>query len=178
MDDLLQWAQSGVVSSGVGTGEGDLTRLAQVALPTLIDPRTKPSRSRPNRGRKKRTNRSPLAEPPWDILEATGYAIPPDITCIPNTPVNWRRGPNYTRWRAEVHAMWGHDCHLCGHPGANTADHLVPLSLWSNQPYDARLSRPAHGIDACDTCHVKCNTSRSNKALARQIATYQPPVTL
>lgn len=170
-NDLLQYAQT---LPGVGdVGGADLVRGAQVSPPTI-----KPPRSRPNRGRKKRTNRSPLAEPPWELLAGTGYTIPRDIKCLSYTPVNWRRGPDYAVWRKAVHAMWGYRCHLCGHPNAHTADHLVPLALWSNQPYDARLSRPAHGIEGCPTCKLKCNSSRGYRALATEIGKYQPPIAL
>lgn len=171
-DDLLQWAQG---SPGVGENRGaDLLGEAQVRPPT---PTNKP-RSRPNRGRKKRTNRSPLAEPPWELLRATGYPIPPDVQNLWHTPVNWRKGPDWALWRYQVHAMWGYICHLCGHDNAHTADHLVPLSVWSNQPYDARLSRPAHGIEGCPTCGIKCNSSRGNRQLAIEIGQYKPPIEL
>jgi hypothetical protein len=171
LNDLLQYAQA---LPGVGEAGGiDLVKTSRV-----VPPAPKPSRSRPNRGRKKRTNRSPLATPPWELLEGTGYPIPRDIKCLSYTPVNWRRGPEWARWRKAVHEMWGYRCHLCGHPNAHTADHLVPLSLWSNQPYDARLSRPAHGIDGCPTCEVKCNSSRGNRQLAIDIGQYKPPIAL
>ena len=174
-NDMLSWASS----PGVGDASGaDLVAYAPVAPEVLIDPRTKKVRHRPNKGRKKRTNRSPLAEPPWELLHATGYPIPPDLKNLRTTPVNWRRGPSYNLWKVRVREMWGTTCHLCGHGEAYTADHLVPVSLWSNQPYDARLSRPAHGIDGCPTCYVKCNSSRGNRQLAIDIGNYKPPITL
>lgn len=174
MNSLLQWAQT----PGVGdAGGADLTSQSGVRPP--VPPALKKSRSRPNRGRKKRTNRTPaLVEPPWELLRATGYPVPVDIKCLSNSPINWRKGPPWVKWRAGVHAMWGYRCHLCGHDNAHTADHLVPLSVWSNQPYDPRLSRPAHGIEGCPTCHVKCNSSRGNRELAREIGNYKPPVAL
>jgi len=173
-DDLLQYAQD---PSGVGGLRGpELLAMATPVPP--IDPRTKPSRSRPNRGRKRRYIGPLLAEPPWDILKATGYPIPPDLTPLPIVPPMWRRGPRYQEWRVQVHSMWGTTCHLCGHEQAHTADHLVPLSTWGNQPYDPRLSRPAHGIEGCPTCYVKCNSSRGNRALAIQIANYRPAIEL
>lgn len=179
---MLQWAQP---PNGVGeTGGLDLLGMAQPAPPP-IDPRTKKVRRRPNRGRIKRTDRTPgLDAPPWDLLEATGYPIPRDIQCLPYTPINWRRGGYYLSWRKEVHARWGHTCHLCGHGEAYTADHLIPLSVWSNQPYDARLARPAHGVvqpdgsEGCPTCYVKCNSSRGNRQLAIDIKNYRPPIAL
>lgn len=180
-DDMLQWAQG---SPRVGDGGLDLLLLVQPAPPP-IDPRTKKVRRRPNKGRTKRTDRTPgLLIPPWDLLEATGFPIPRDIECLPYSPPNWRDGPRWKLWRQQVHGMWGYTCHLCGHGEAYTADHLVPLSVWSNQPYDARLARPAHGVmqpdgtDGCPTCYVKCNSSRGNRQLARDIANYRPPIAL
>lgn len=172
--DLLQWAQS---SNGVGDGGGQAPHVE--TLPPEQRAAMKKSRSRPNNGRKKRTNRNPpLETPPWDMLRETGYTIPPDIECMGYTPTNWRRGPKYQIWRREVHAIWGYTCHLCGHGNANTADHLVPLSVWPNQPYDARLSRPAHGVQGCATCGIKCNSSRGNKELALEVGNYQPAIIL
>lgn len=174
--DMLQWAQS---SSGVGEtpGSDDLTGLA-IILPGVPDPRLKKSRSRPNRGRKRRYIGPFLETPPWDILAETGYPIPPDLEVLTRVPPQWRAGDKADRWRKAVYAMWGHVCHLCGHEGANTADHLVPLSLWGNQPYDARISRPAHGIEGCETCFVKCNSSRGNRQLANAIRDYKAPIAL
>lgn len=171
---MLDWADS---SLGVGESQGgDLVAYAEV--PTLVAPQNKKTRHRPNNGRKKRTDRSPLAEPPWDRLRELGIYIPPGLTNLPYTPTNWRRGKEWVQWRVAVHAMWGTTCHLCGHGDANTADHLIPLSEWSNQPYDPHLSRPAHGVDGCPTCKVKCNSSRGNKQLAIHIRDYKPPVSL
>jgi hypothetical protein len=174
-NDMLRWVQT---SYGVGGIRGaDLLGEAQVRPP--VPPREKKVRHRPNNGRKKRTNRTPpLPEPPWEMLLATGYPIPRDIRCLSYVPTNWRRGTEYRVWRRRVHEMWGYRCHLCGHPNAHTADHLVPLSVWSNQPYDARLSRPAHGVEGCDTCGIKCNSSRGNRQLAIEIGHYTPPVVL
>lgn len=146
--------------------------------PEIPDPRVKKPRSRPNRGRKRRYIGPLLETPPWDILEATGYPIPRDLTPLPHVPANWRRGPTYVAWRQATFSMWGTVCHLCGHEGSNSADHLVPLSVWGNQPYDARLSRPAHGIEGCDTCSLKCNSSRGNKAWALHEREYQGAVRL
>lgn len=178
--DLLQWVQNSPI--GVGdTSRVDLVGYAEVALEVPIDPRLKKSRSRPNRGRMKRSDRLKpiLTAPPWGLLQATGYPIPGDLHILQGEmPFYWRRGPRYLAWRAAVFAMWGTHCHLCTHGGADSADHLVPLAAWANQPYDARISRPAHGIKGCPTCHVKCNSSRGNKALAIQIGQYKPPVTL
>jgi hypothetical protein len=74
--------------------------------------------------------------------------------------------------------MWGTTCHLCGHEGAGDADHLVPLSVWGNQPYEPMLSRMAHGVAGCETCGLKCNSSRGNKAMAIHIGQYQGAIRL
>lgn len=174
-DDMLQYAQ---VSPGVGEPTGaDLVELAQVA-PVVPN---KKERHRPNNGRKKRSDklRPHLSEPPWHLLRATGYPLPPDLKVLQGiTPRYWRQGPRADRWRKKVFEMWGRTCHLCNHPGADSADHLVPLAVWVNQPYDPRISRPAHGVAGCPTCKVKCNSSRGHRALAITIGNYKPPVGL
>lgn len=171
--DLLGWAQS---SHGVGD-QGGQDLIPREVLPTPQERAAmKKSRSRPNRGRKRRYIGPFLETPPWDILHATGYPIPPDLKILNRVPPQWRAGPKSRAWRVEVRAMWGTKCHLCGHEGAYTADHLVPLSLWGNQPYDARISRPAHGIEGCATCGIKCNSSRGNRELAIEVRNYQPAI--
>jgi hypothetical protein len=182
-DDMLQWGQ--VSPIGVGEGpEGELaTELARYAeLPSgLPDPRLKKPRHRPNNGRKRRFIGPLLTEPPWELLEgvrAAGYPIPPDLKCLAYVPSQWRASTKWRVWRDAVFAMWGDECHLCRHPKADSADHLVPLSAWGNQPYDPRISRPAHGVAGCPTCQVKCNSSRGNREFARQIGNYKPPVAL
>lgn len=179
-DDMLQWAQSSghVGPPGVGEVSGrDLVSGAQ-APPEIPDPRLKKPRHRPNKGRKRRRIGPLLTTPPWDLLEATGYPTPRDISCLNAVPPNWRRGPTYRAWRVRVHEMWGDTCHLCGHGKAHTSDHLIPLSKWGNQPYDPRLSRPAHGVEGCPTCKVKCNSSRGNRDFAIRIRDYKPPLDL
>lgn len=71
-----------------------------------------------------------------------------------------RGGRPYTRFCRAVYLMWGRTCHLCGHPGADSVDHLIPLSVWPDQPLDPTQARPAHGVAGCPTCGVKCNQSR------------------
>lgn len=163
---------------------GDLLRQAE-SPPTIPDPRLKKVRRRPNNGRTKRTNRNPpLTEPPWDLLRELGIPLPPLLANLPHLPSNWRRGPYYAQWRIQVHAMWGDLCHICGHPEAHSADHLVPLSVWPNQPYEPMLARPAHGViqpdgtEGCPTCYVKCNSSRGNRQLANLIRNYKPTIQL
>lgn len=49
-------------------------------------------------------------------------------------------------------------CWICGHPGSQTTDHVIPRSLLKDDSI-ANL-RPAHGVQGCPTCGRKCNTSR------------------
>lgn len=89
---------------------------------------------------------------------------PPDQEKIP-PPYQHRRGRVAARFKRRVYAMWGRTCHLCGHGGADSVDHLIPLSVWPDQPLDATLARPAHGVDGCPTCGVKCNQVRGASLL-------------
>lgn len=50
---------------------------------------------------------------------------------------------------------YGSICHLCGLPGADSSDHLVPRSLGGSDSLDNL--RPAHR---------RCNSSRGNKLLS------------
>lgn len=84
-----------------------------------------------------------------------------------------RHGRPYRRARTQMFAIYGDLCHLCGHPGARSADHLTPISVWPGQPVDPHLMRPAHGIEGCPTCARKCNTERGAGPLAQA----QPLVT-
>ncbi len=180
-DDLLQWAASpaGRVEAfpGVGVAPGaDLVQMAEIRPISVGKPR-----SRPNRGRKRRFIGPFLTAPPLEVVrdvEQAGYPVPADLAHLPRVPPCWRRGPAYVAWREATFAMWGYRCHLCNHPNAHTVDHLIPLAKWGNQPYDARLSRPAHGIEGCDECGLKCNSSRGHRELAKQIGQYKPPIAL
>lgn len=79
-----------------------------------------------------------------------------------------RSGRPYRRARQQMFAAYGTICHLCGHPGATEADHLVPISIDESQPVDYRGMRPAHGIAGCPHCPLvdgkrrKCNQARGN----------------
>lgn len=57
-------------------------------------------------------------------------------------------------------------CHLCGHRGADTVDHLVPLSMGGDVADPANLA-PAHGVHGCPVCKVKCNQARGNGSVIR-----------
>jgi 5-methylcytosine-specific restriction endonuclease McrA len=52
-------------------------------------------------------------------------------------------------------------CWICGHPGSQTADHVVPLALGGELLDPANLA-PAHGVQGCPTCGRKCNSARGD----------------
>ena len=55
-------------------------------------------------------------------------------------------------------------CWLCGHPGADAADHKVPLAQGGSDTVDNLA--PAHHFAECETCGVKCNRVKSDKLVA------------
>lgn len=59
-------------------------------------------------------------------------------------------------------------CHLCGHDGADQADHIGPRSL-NPELRDDDLSNlaPAHGVNGCPTCGEKCNQVKGNGTITR-----------
>lgn len=63
-------------------------------------------------------------------------------------------------------AEYGTTCHLCGKPGANTADHLIarryggPNELWNLRP-----------------AHKSCNSSRGARPLGEHRARFPLPTT-
>jgi 5-methylcytosine-specific restriction endonuclease McrA len=74
-----------------------------------------------------------------------------------------RRGldSTYDRARAAVLAA-SRLCWLCGHEGADQADHVLPRVL-GGMSTPANL-RPAHGSAPCPTCKVRCNQVRGAQA--------------
>ena len=56
-----------------------------------------------------------------------------------------RKGQEYSRRTLE---RYGTTCHLCGLPGANSADHVIPKSVRPDLTFDLDNLRPAH-----DTCN-------------------------
>jgi 5-methylcytosine-specific restriction endonuclease McrA len=65
-------------------------------------------------------------------------------------PVN---GPNVKRYNSAVFAAFGSTCHLCGRPGADTVDHIVPTSVAPARRWDVDNGRPAHR---------SCNSARGD----------------
>jgi hypothetical protein len=77
-----------------------------------------------------------------------------------------RKGRPYRTARQQMFEMYGTLCWICGHGGATDADHLVPISVDSEQPVDPHGMRPAHGVNGCPTCGRKCNQERGTRAVA------------
>ncbi|MGB3604228.1 MAG: HNH endonuclease [Gordonia sp. (in: high G+C Gram-positive bacteria)] len=70
-------------------------------------------------------------------------------------------GRRASRLRAATFDAWGTVCHICGLPGADSADHVIPRSLGGPDTLDNL--RPAH---------LACNQRRGNSPLKG------PPVTV
>lgn len=66
------------------------------------------------------------------------------------------------RKTGETLARWGRTCHLCGTPGATTADHLIPRSKGGTDDVEANL-RPAHH---------SCNSVRGDRDLPTWFAAH------
>lgn len=68
-------------------------------------------------------------------------------------------------------------CHLCGQPGADTADHLIP---WSQFPADQQ-HRADHPSNLAAAHDIPCNRIRGNRSItwaraeiARRLTTTAP----
>jgi len=60
-------------------------------------------------------------------------------------------------------------CHLCGHPGSDAVDHVIPLNPQPGHQAGTDTpdnKRPAHHAKPCPTCGIKCNRVKTNKAIA------------
>ena len=83
------------------------------------------------------------------------------------------RGPNGARYRTARAVVLEYDdtCHLCGHAGADQADHVLPRSQNPDMD-DADPSNlaPAHGVKGCPTCGEKCNQVKGDGTLTRPVA--------
>lgn len=65
------------------------------------------------------------------------------------------------KWRGIVLQVYGTTCHLCGKPGANSADHIIPRSKGGNDTLENL--RPAH---------QQCNAARTDMSLGEWFARY------
>jgi hypothetical protein len=68
---------------------------------------------------------------------------------------------------AAVLDTYGTRCHLCGHEGAESADHLVPRSdpdRGRALMYVVGNGRPAHH-KPCPVCGVRCQLRRKDKPI-------------
>ena len=61
-----------------------------------------------------------------------------------------RGGRPWRRLRAQVLAT-SNVCHLCGKPGADSADHIIPVSLGGRNV-----------LSNCRAAHLRCNIQRGN----------------
>jgi 5-methylcytosine-specific restriction endonuclease McrA len=98
--------------------------------------------------------------PAVTIHPVLGIPLPPPT--VPSTLRDWDWAGNARRRRglvAHVLATKGRQCHLCGQPGATTADHLVPWShggpnTWAN----------------LEPAHQGCNSARGARTLVEWFA--------
>jgi len=56
-------------------------------------------------------------------------------------------------------------CHVCGHPAADTVDHVVPVAAGAD-PADQDNWQPAHGVTGCPTCGRKCNGEKGDRSVS------------
>lgn len=59
----------------------------------------------------------------------------------------------------------GDVCHICGHPGSDAIDHVMPLAKGGSDDDDRNLM-PAHHDVACETCGERCNRAKGARVLA------------
>lgn len=66
-----------------------------------------------------------------------------------------RTGRPWQRLKAKIIRRDGGICHLCGQPGADTADHLQPVALGG----------PVYDPTNLAAAHQRCNTRRHTKPI-------------
>ena len=56
-------------------------------------------------------------------------------------------------------------CIVCGHGGADSADHVHPVSKGGARVDPDNLA-PIHGVKGCPVCLRKCNSEKGDRPLA------------
>lgn len=84
------------------------------------------------------------------------------------------KGRQWLALKKEVLRRYGDNCHLCGHGGANSADHLEPVTEAPERELDLSNLRPAHGYPkGCPVCSqaagkpIYCNERRGAYSVER-----------
>ncbi len=81
-------------------------------------------------------------------------------------PTNW-----YTELVPETFAVYGDICHVCGSPGADQVDHVIP-----GDDHSLANRRPVHGPNTPQRCHVyKSSAEGGRAAQARKPRMRRPP---
>lgn len=78
------------------------------------------------------------------------------------------KGRSTRRWR-KIRAATLADstiCIVCGHSGADTADHIQARSTHPELAETRSNTAPIHGVDGCPTCLRKCNNEKGARPLA------------
>jgi 5-methylcytosine-specific restriction endonuclease McrA len=68
----------------------------------------------------------------------------------------------YRKAKAEFLAAYP-ICWLCGHPGADQIDHVIPVSQAPWLRFEPSNWRPAHGVRGCQHCGRRCNQQRGTR---------------
>jgi 5-methylcytosine-specific restriction endonuclease McrA len=82
---------------------------------------------------------------------------------VPADPRRWA-GRKVAALTALVLSTYGTVCHLCGQPGATSADHLVPRSKGGD-----------HSIANMRPSHLGCNIARGDMDLTEWRRRHPPP---
>lgn len=91
-----------------------------------------------------------------------GTALPPATAPVPRSERDWDWAGNARRRLRLVGLVLGtkgRTCHLCGQPGATTADHVVP---WSHGGRNTAMN--------LEPAHQGCNSARQAKTLTEWFA--------
>ena len=77
-----------------------------------------------------------------------------------------RRMSGSARQRRNARILAASDvCHICGHPGADAVDHVIPLARGGSDTDPANL-KPAHHDVACPDCGERCNRAKGMRLIA------------